>query len=102
MPDRRDLDAALRQVRQVLQPGGVFLGIVPAMDAVHYYTILLLDRALAAGKPPEVARKNAAHFNDHAAYDFAFGQFRFQGIEQLWRRDGCAGRPPRRAGRRRG
>jgi hypothetical protein len=52
------------------------------MDAVHYYTMLLVDRALAAGKPMAAARKNAAHFAEHAAYDFAFGQFRFQGLEQ--------------------
>jgi len=55
---------------------------MPAMDAVHYYTMLLLDRALAAGKPLDAARRNAAHFNDHALYDFAFGQFRYEGIEQ--------------------
>ena len=27
-------------------------------------------------------RKNAAFLNDHALYDFAFGQFRFQGLDQ--------------------
>jgi SAM-dependent methyltransferase len=82
MPDVRHLDRSLRQVRRTLRPGGLFLGIVPAMDAVHYYTMLLLERALAAGKPLAAARKNAAHFNDHADYDFAFGQFRFRGLEQ--------------------
>jgi hypothetical protein len=44
--------------------------------------MLLVDRALAAGKPLEAARKNAAHHADHACYDFAFGQFRYQGLEQ--------------------
>jgi SAM-dependent methyltransferase len=82
LPDVRALDRSLRQVRRTLRPGGVFLGIVPAMDAVHYYTMLLLDRALAGGKPLAAARKSAAHFNDHADYDFAFGQFRFRGLEQ--------------------
>src|SRR5207253_4263042 len=66
----------------VLRPGGMVLGIGPDMDAVHYFTMLLVDRALAAGKPFEVARKNAAHFNDHSLYDFAFGQFRYRGLEQ--------------------
>src|SRR5262249_49792098 len=65
-----------------LRPSGVFLGIVPAMDAVHYYTMLLVDRALTAGKPLEVARKNAAHFNEHEQYDFAFGQYHYEGLEQ--------------------
>jgi SAM-dependent methyltransferase len=82
MPDVAEQEQVLGQVRKLLRPGGVFLGIVPAMDAVHYYTMLLVDRALEAGKPIQAARQNAAHHNDHELYDFAFGQFRFQGIEQ--------------------
>jgi SAM-dependent methyltransferase len=82
MPDVTQLEMSLRQIRSILLPGGLFLGIVPAMDAVHYYTMLLLDRAVEAGKPLEAARKNAAHHNEHALYDFAFGQFRYQGLEQ--------------------
>jgi SAM-dependent methyltransferase len=82
MPDIVDLEESLRQIHHSLRPGGVFLGIVPAMDAVHYYTMLLVDRALAAGKPMAVARKNAAHHAEHELYDFAFGQFRYKGLEQ--------------------
>jgi SAM-dependent methyltransferase len=82
MPDVRDLDRSLQRIGAVLKPGGYFLGIVPAMDAVHYYTMLLLDRALAAGKPPTVARKNAGHHADHAYFDFAFSQFNYQGLNQ--------------------
>jgi SAM-dependent methyltransferase len=82
MPDVRELDRVLAEIRRVTRPGGWFVGILPAMDAVHYYTMLLLDRALASGKPMDAARKNAAHFADHDYYDFAFGQFRYQGLEQ--------------------
>jgi SAM-dependent methyltransferase len=82
MPNILDIETSLKQIRTILRPGGTFLGIVPAMDAVHYFTMLLLDRALAAGKPLDAARKNAAHFNEHSLYDFAFGQFRYQGLEQ--------------------
>jgi SAM-dependent methyltransferase len=82
MPDVSELEASLRQIRSILRPGGLFVGIVPAMDAVHYYTMLLVDRALEAGKPLKAARKNAAHHNEHALYDFAFGQFRYRGLEQ--------------------
>lgn len=82
MPDVAEQEKVLGQIRRCLRPDGIFLGILPAMDAVHYYTMLLVDRALAAGKPLPAARKNAAHHNDHELYDFAFGQFRFQGIEQ--------------------
>src|SRR5207245_7904227 len=82
MPEIPALEESLQQIHRLLRPGGVFLGIVPAMDAVHYHTMLLVDRALAAGKPIEVARKNAAHFVEHALYDFAFGEFRYEGLEQ--------------------
>src|SRR5438128_1616639 len=36
LPNVLDLDRALGQIHTTLRPGGVFLGIVPAMDAVHY------------------------------------------------------------------
>src|ERR671924_268168 len=45
MPDVGTLEAALRAVHAALKPGGRFLGIVPAIDGVHYFTMLLLDRA---------------------------------------------------------
>jgi SAM-dependent methyltransferase len=82
LPNPADLEQALGQVRTILRPGGHFLGIVPAMDAVHYTTMLLLDRAVATGMPVEMARRNAAEHAEHALYDFAFGQYRFQGLEQ--------------------
>jgi SAM-dependent methyltransferase len=82
LPDLDDLETALAQVRACLRPGGVFVGILPAMDAVHYYTMLLLDRARARGLPSKQARKNAATHADHELYDFAFGQFRYRGLEQ--------------------
>jgi SAM-dependent methyltransferase len=82
MPDVRDLDRSLKQVRAALRPGGRFVGIVPAMDGVHYFTMLLVDRALATGMPLDKARQNAAHHAEHALYDFAFGEFRYQGLEQ--------------------
>ena len=82
LPNPDDLEKGLREIGRCLKPGGVFLGILPAMDAVHYGTMLLIDRALKLGKPIDVARKNAAHHSEHELYDFAFGQFRFRGLEQ--------------------
>ncbi len=82
MPDLRDLAGSLERIRAALKPGGCFLGIVPAMDAVHYYTMLLVDRAHAAGRPTVAARQNAGHLADHVHFDFAFGQFLYQGVEQ--------------------
>jgi SAM-dependent methyltransferase len=82
LPDPSELDASLCQIHTALRPGGTFLGIVPAMDAVHYYTMLLVDRALSAGMPTDAARKNAAYFGELELYDCAFGQFRYRGLEQ--------------------
>ncbi len=82
LPDPRDLEASLRAIRGTLRPGGRLLGIVPAMDAVHYYTMLLLDRALARGMPVSKAKQNAAAHAEHEYYDFAFGEFRYKGLEQ--------------------
>jgi SAM-dependent methyltransferase len=82
MQDVRDLDRSLKQIHQALRSGGAFLAILPAMDAVHYLTMLLADRALARGMPLAKAQQNAAHYCDHALYNFAFGEFHYQGLHQ--------------------
>jgi SAM-dependent methyltransferase len=82
LPDVGELEAALRSIYTALRPGGHFVGIVPAIDAVHYSTMLLVDRARKADMPLDKARQNAAHHAEHALYDFAFGGFRYLGIEQ--------------------
>jgi SAM-dependent methyltransferase len=82
MPALDDLEAALRGAHGLLRAGGHFLGIVPAMDSVHYQTMLLVDRARVAGMPEDKARQNAAHHNEHPLFDFAFGRFTFKGLEQ--------------------
>jgi len=98
MPNILELETVLLQIRRMLRPGGVFVGIVPAMDAVHYFTMLLLDRALAKGLPMDAARKNAAHLNEHRLYGFAFGQFRYKGLEQHFWQPFEVGYRLRRAG----
>jgi len=82
MRDVTVIERVLEQIRSILRPGGVFLGIVPAMDAVHYQTMLLLDRARQTGMPEEMARYNAAEHGEHRLYDFAFGDFRYLQLEQ--------------------
>jgi SAM-dependent methyltransferase len=82
MPSVADREAALRAAHAALRPGGRLLGIVPAMDAVHYFTMLLVDRAREIGMPEGKARQNAAHHAEHALYDFAFGGFRYKGLDQ--------------------
>jgi SAM-dependent methyltransferase len=82
MPDHAQLESALQSVHAALKPQGQFLGIVPAMDSVHYMTMLLLDRARQSGMPEGQARQNAAHHGEHEMYDFAFDEFKLRGIRQ--------------------
>lgn len=82
MPDVRQIDKALLAIRRSLRPGGVFLGVVPSIDAISYHTMLLMDRALDRGASPEEAERSAAFQAEHSLYEFAFGRFQFQGINQ--------------------
>ncbi len=82
MPDVRAIDRTLRAIRAALRPGGLFLGVVPSIDAIHYHTMLLMDRALDEGLPPEEAERQAAYHAEHHFYDFAFGRFQFLGLRQ--------------------
>jgi SAM-dependent methyltransferase len=82
MPDVRDIDRALTAIHRSLVPGGLFLGIVPSMDAIHYHTMLLYDQALQRGLDPEDAERDAAIHAEHVYYDFTFGRFLFQGLQQ--------------------
>lgn len=82
MPDVREIDRTLRAIFQSLRPGGLFVGAVPAIDAIHYQTMLLVDRELDAGKDPEEAERLAAYLAEHQYYNFAFGRFLFQGLRQ--------------------
>ncbi len=98
MPDVAALDEVLKQVHACLRPGGHFLGIVPAIDGVHYHSLLLLDRARASGMPPAQAKKNAAAHAEHNLHDFAFGGFKYRGIEQHFWQPFEVGLRLRRAG----
>ncbi len=82
MPDVREIDRTLAAIRAGLRPGGEFLGILPAMDAIHYHTMLLNDEALDRGLSPEEAERHAAFQGEHHFYEFAFGRFQFQGLRQ--------------------
>src|SRR5205823_12615451 len=72
----------LRAIRSSLKPGGRFLGIVPAIDAIAYHAMLLMDQALDRGLEPREAERLAALQAERRYYDFLFGRFRFQGLRQ--------------------
>ncbi len=82
MPDVRLIDRTLRSIRSSLRSEGVMMGIVPAIDAIQYHTMLLLDQALEHGLEPADAMQVAASHAEHRHYDFAFGSFKFQGLRQ--------------------
>jgi SAM-dependent methyltransferase len=82
MPDVRLVDRTLCSIRTSLRRGGEFLGIVPAIDAICYHVMLLFERALEQGHPPKEAQRIAALHAERRHYDFAFGQFRYQGLRQ--------------------
>jgi len=82
MPDVREIDRTLRAVRAALRPGGAFIGVVPSIDAIHYHTMLLMDRALDRGMAPEEAERHAAFHAEHHYYEFGFGRFAFRGLRQ--------------------
>jgi SAM-dependent methyltransferase len=82
MPDVREIDRTLRAIRASLRPGGVFAGVVPSIDAIHYHTMLLMDQALDTGAEPEAAERSAAFLAEHTYYDFAIGRFEFRGLRQ--------------------
>jgi SAM-dependent methyltransferase len=88
MPDVRVIDQTLRAIRNALTAEGRLLGVVPAIDAIQYHTMLLMDRALERGYLPEEAERYAAYHAEHKYYNFAFGRFRFRGLHQkFWTRD---------------
>lgn len=82
MPDVRLIDRTLSAIHASLRPGGQFLGVVPAMDAIHYHTMLLMDQALDRGQEPAEAERTAAFHAEHNHYEFAFGRFEFLGLRQ--------------------
>lgn len=82
MPDVRDVDRTLEAIRGAMRPEGVFFGVVPSIDAIHYHTMLLLDRELDKGLDPEEAERVAAYHGEHRYYEFGFGRFLFQGLRQ--------------------
>jgi SAM-dependent methyltransferase len=100
-PSVSTIERALQEIRASLEPGGVFLGVVPAMDAVHYHTMLLVDRARRTGMPEDKARDNAARYGEHGLYGFAFGDFSYLGLRQHFWQPFEIGYRLRRAGFRR-
>ena len=55
---------------------------MPSIDAIYYHMLLLKDRALDHGLSPKDAERLAALQAEGRQYDFALGQFHYQGLRQ--------------------
>lgn len=82
MPDVRAIDLTLRAVRASLKPDGLFVGIVPSIDAISYHLMLVADWLIDQGFDEKDAYRLAGLYVEKRHYDFAFGQFHYQGLRQ--------------------
>jgi SAM-dependent methyltransferase len=82
MPDVRLIDLTLRSIKASIKPGGQFLGVVPSIDTIAYYLMLLTDQSLDRGFELQEAKRLAALAAERKLYDFAFGEFHFDGLRQ--------------------
>ncbi len=58
------------------------MGVVPSIDTIAYQLMLHYDHALAQGLDPNQAKRLASLHTERRLYDFAFGEFHFQGLRQ--------------------
>ena len=82
MPDVRLIDRTLQSIRASLRPGGQFLGVVPSIDTIYYHLMLLMDQSIDQGVATKEAKRRAGLHAERRYYDFAFGEFHFEGLRQ--------------------
>jgi SAM-dependent methyltransferase len=82
MPDIRLIDRTLRSIGASLRPGGRFMGIVPSIDTICFHLMLLVDQSLEQGMEMNEAKRLASLYAERRYYDFAFGEFHFEGLRQ--------------------
>ncbi len=74
-PDSSRLDRIFAGLQACLRPGGVLLGIFPAMEAILYQGFLIHERERAVCLPKQ-ARQRTGRLLERAKYDFVFGTYR--------------------------
>jgi SAM-dependent methyltransferase len=74
-PDGERLDRIFAALGTVLRPGGVLLGIFPAMEPVLYQGFLIHERERRHHDPPRAARRTS-RILERAKYDFVHGTYR--------------------------
>jgi len=73
-PDSARLDRIFDGLRRVLRPGGVFLGVFPAMEAVLYQGFMIHERERRRYTPAR-ARMRTSRILERAKYDFVHGTY---------------------------
>ena len=74
-PDGERLDRIFDALRTVLRPGGVLLGIFPAMEPVLYQGFLIHERERRRHGAAR-ARRRTSRILERAKYDFVHGTYR--------------------------
>ncbi len=82
MPELKVLRRSIAAIRSKLSRGGLFCGVAPAMDAIHYQTMLSLEQLIDRGLSEAEAERVVAVRSEHRNYQFAFGRFRHRGLKQ--------------------
>ena len=58
------------------------MGVVPSIDTIYYHLMLLMDQSLDQGLETKEAKRLAGLHAERRYYDFAFGEFHFEGLKQ--------------------
>lgn len=80
-PDPDVLDRMFGELAATLRPGGVLLGVFPAMEAVLYQGFLIHERERRLHHPAR-ARSRTSRILERAKYDFVHGTYTEQGQTQ--------------------
>src|SRR5262245_22939268 len=80
-PDPKTLDRIFRELASTLRPGGILLGVFPAMEAVLYHGLLIHERERSAHDHVR-ARTRTSRILERAKYDFVHGTYTEQGQMQ--------------------
>jgi SAM-dependent methyltransferase len=80
-PDPERLDRIFHGLAASLRPGGVLLGVFPAMEAVLYQGLLIHERERRRHEPRE-ARARTSRILERSKYDFVHGTYRVDGRAQ--------------------
>jgi len=80
-PDVERLTRTFEAIHGTLRPGGVLVGVFPAMEAVLYQGLLIHERERRRWAPPR-ARARTSAILERARYDFVHGTYEEDGRTQ--------------------